>query len=128
MGVRRPEWVVAGAVLVCSPMLPGVLDGAVGTATALERFLGALLVCWVAGALITSVLDRYADSVDRRQLERELARRAAGPPGGQAGTAAAPGAVLAGPGTVPTPVAGGEQAGTAGAADGAHGAAGQSSA
>ncbi|MGC8463043.1 MAG: hypothetical protein ACP5P9_05165 [Acidimicrobiales bacterium] len=81
MGVRRPEWVVAGAVLVCSPMLPGVLDGAVSTTTALERFLGALVVCWVAGALITSVLDRYADSVDRRQLERELARRTGVPPG-----------------------------------------------
>jgi hypothetical protein len=84
VGVRRPEWVVAGAVLVCSPMLPGVLDGAVATTTALERFLGALLVCWIAGALITSVLDRYADSADRRQLERELARRTASPPGGLA--------------------------------------------
>ena len=84
MSVRRPEWVVAGAVLVCSPMLPGVLDGAVGTTTALERFLGALLVCWVAGVLITSVLDRYAESADRRQLERELARRTASPPGGAA--------------------------------------------
>lgn len=96
MGVRRPEWVVAGAVLVCSPMLPGVLDGAVGTTTALERFLGALLVCWVAGVLITSVLDRYADSVDRRQLERELARRTAKPPGGPAASPVASPSVDAG--------------------------------
>lgn len=112
MGVRRPEWVVAGAVLVCSPMLPGVLDGAVSTTTALERFLGALIVCWIAGALITSVLDRYADSVDRRQLERELARRTGAPSGHS---------VAGAPASAPGPSAGPDHPASASSAGGTAG-------
>lgn len=86
MGVRRPEWVLGAAVLVCSPMLPDVMNGSVQTTTALVRFLGALVVCWVAGGIITNVVDRYAGAAAQRVqgMQSDRAGRA------QAGTADAP--------------------------------------
>ncbi len=74
MGVRRPEWVLAAAVVVCLPMVPGVLSGAIGTTAALERFLGAILVCWILASIVQAVLDRYADAAVRREYEVQMAR------------------------------------------------------
>ena len=72
MKVRRPELVLAGAVLLCLPMVPGILDGAVGATTALVRFLIALLACWVGGAVLTSLLDRYSEQSRRDQIVRAV--------------------------------------------------------
>jgi hypothetical protein len=81
VGVRRPEWVLAAAVVVCLPMVPDVLSGAVGSTAALVRFLGAILVCWVLASIVQAVLDRYADAVTRREYEVQMARmRAQGQP------------------------------------------------
>jgi len=79
MRVRRPELVLAGAVMLSLPMVPGILDGAVGATTALVRFLVAVLVCWVAGAVLTSLLDRYSEQSRRAEIVRtiEAAQRAA---------------------------------------------------
>jgi hypothetical protein len=74
VGVRRPEWVLAAAVVVCLPMVPGVLSGAIGTTAALERFLGAILVCWILASIVQAVLDRYADSAVRREYEVQMSR------------------------------------------------------
>ena len=74
MGVRRPEWVLAGATLVCLPMVPDILDGAISTTAALERLVIALIVCWVLASIVQSVVDRYADSAARREYEVRAAR------------------------------------------------------
>ncbi len=74
MGVRRPEWVLAAAVVVCLPMVPDILSGAIGTTAALVRFLGAILVCWVLASIVQAVLDRYADAAARREYEVQMAR------------------------------------------------------
>lgn len=73
MRVRRPELVVAAALLVSSPMVPGVLSGALSTFTVLERLLVALLICWLGGALLTSVLERYSEAARRAEIERAVA-------------------------------------------------------
>ena len=73
MGVRRPEWVLAAAVVVCLPMVPDILSGAIGTTAALVRFLGAILVCWVLASIVQAVLDRYADAAARREYEVQMA-------------------------------------------------------
>jgi hypothetical protein len=70
--VRRPELVLAGAVLLCLPMVPGVLNGAVGVTTALVRFLIALLACWAGGAVLTTLLDRYSEQSRRDQIMRAI--------------------------------------------------------
>jgi len=77
--VRRPELVLAGAVVLCLPMVPGILHGAVGITTALVRFLIALVVCWVGGAVLTSLLDRYSEESRRAEIARAIdtAQRAA---------------------------------------------------
>jgi hypothetical protein len=81
MGVRRPEWVMAAAVAVCAPMVPGILNGSITTLTALVRFLGAIIVCWMLAAIVQAVLDRYEDAAFRREFEVRMARsRAQGPP------------------------------------------------
>ena len=81
MGVRRPEWVLAAAVVVCLPMVPDILSGAIGTTAALVRFLGAILVCWILASIVQAVVDRYADSATRREYEVQMARlRAQGQP------------------------------------------------
>lgn len=74
MGVRRPELVLGAAVVVCLPMVPDILSGAIGTTSALERFLGAILVCWVLASIVQSVVDRYADAAIRREYEVQMAR------------------------------------------------------
>ena len=74
MGVRRPEWVLAAAVVVCLPMVPDVLSGGISTTAALVRFLGAILVCWILASVVQAVLDRYADAATRREYEVQMAR------------------------------------------------------
>jgi hypothetical protein len=74
VGVRRPEWVLAAAVVVCLPMVPDILSGGIGTTAALVRFLGAILVCWVLASIVQAVLDRYADAATRREYEVQMAR------------------------------------------------------
>lgn len=74
MGVRRPEWVLAAAVVVCLPMVPDVLSGAVDPTAALVRFLGAILVCWFLASIVQAVIDRYADAAVRREYEVQMAR------------------------------------------------------
>src|ERR1700689_2324636 len=87
MGVRRPEWVLAAAVIVCLPMVPDILSGGISTTAALVRFLGAILVCWVLSSIVQAVLDRYADAATRREYEVQVARmRAQGQPPTQAQT------------------------------------------
>jgi hypothetical protein len=70
MGVRRPELVLAAAVLICLPMLPGVLHGGVSTTTAVIRFIGAILICWVAGAILSNLLTRYDQQSRRAEITR----------------------------------------------------------
>ncbi len=74
MGVRRPEWILAAAVVVCLPMVPDVMSGAIGTTVALVRFLGAILVCWILASIVQAVLDRYADAAARREYEVQISR------------------------------------------------------
>jgi len=76
--VKRPELVLAGAVLLCLPMVPSLLSGTLAPVTALEGFLLALTVSWIAGALISSVVTRYSNQARRAEIIRQLdeARRA----------------------------------------------------
>lgn len=68
MGVRKPEWVLICAVLLSTPMIPGILNGDIGASNALLRFLGALLLCWAAGWVLSVVVDRYAESARRAEI------------------------------------------------------------
>jgi len=70
--VKRPELVVAGAVLLCLPMVPGVLSGGIGAMTALTRFLIALLLCWIGGAVLTAVLSRYSEESRRAEIAKAI--------------------------------------------------------
>jgi hypothetical protein len=90
MSVRRPELVLAAAVAICLPMVPGVLNGNITAISAGTRFAIAIIICWVAGSLLTGVIDRYARESRRNQALKMLAasRRtvtgndAHGPPAG----------------------------------------------
>ena len=70
MGVKHPEFVVACAVACCIPMIPNLLAGNVSTTTAGERFLIALVVCWVLGSLLSHVIRTYNTQAQRAQLLR----------------------------------------------------------
>lgn len=70
MGVKHPEFVVACAVACCVPMIPNLLAGNVSTTTAGERFLLALVVCWVLGSLLSHVVRTYNAQAQRAQLLR----------------------------------------------------------
>jgi hypothetical protein len=85
--VRRPELVVAGAVGICLPMVPGVLDGNVTAVTAGTRFLVAIVICWVAGSLLTGVIDRYSREARRSQAIKMLAAARRPLSGGEVGAA-----------------------------------------
>jgi hypothetical protein len=73
VSVRRPELVLAGAVALCAPMIPGVLNGNVSAVAAGGRLLVAIIICWGAGALLTSLTDRYSREARRSQAIRMLA-------------------------------------------------------
>ena len=93
MHVRRPELVLAGAVLICLPMVPGVLNGNVSAVSAGTRFLLAIVICWVGGSVLTSVVDRYSAEARRTQALKMLAaaRREQERSAGRAPGAGAPG-------------------------------------
>jgi hypothetical protein len=73
VSVRRPELVLAGAVAICLPMVPGILNGNITVVSAGTRFLIAIIICWVAGSLLTGVIDRYSREARRTQALKMLA-------------------------------------------------------
>jgi hypothetical protein len=73
VAVRRPELVLAGAVAICLPMVPGILNGNITVISAGTRFLIAIIICWAAGSLLTGVIDRYSREVRRTQALKMLA-------------------------------------------------------
>lgn len=83
MGVKHPEYVLAGAAVCCLPMVPGLLAGQIATATAAERFLVALVVCWVLGSVLGWVLGTYTQQAHRAELMRMVEdHEPGGRPGG----------------------------------------------
>jgi len=72
MRVNRPELVLVAAVAVSLPMVPGILSGGIDPTAALVRFLLALVVCWVGGALINSVFTRYTEASQRAEVLRAV--------------------------------------------------------
>ena len=49
--MKRPSLVLAGAVVLCLPLVPSFLAGTIAPLSALERFLLALVVCWIAATV-----------------------------------------------------------------------------
>lgn len=85
MAVRHPELVVAGAVVVSLPMVPGILAGNIGMETAAVRFLIALVVCWIIGVILSWVFTTYGEQARRARLEKmieSLTKRDTDPAGG----------------------------------------------
>jgi len=78
--VRRPDLVLAGAVVICLPMVPGVLNGNIAPISAGIRLAIAIVICWAAGALLTSIIDRYSAEVRRTQALKLLAAARRVPP------------------------------------------------
>lgn len=76
MHVRRPELVLAAAVALCLPMVPGILNGNVDVIAAGTRFLIALVAAWIGGSLITWIIDRYGAESRRMQLMKVMAATA----------------------------------------------------
>ena len=72
MGVRRPELVVAAAMVLCLPSLPAVLDGGLSPAGAFLRFAVAIALCWAAAAIIERVLDTYSRQARQAEIRRAV--------------------------------------------------------
>lgn len=72
MRVRHPELVLAAAVLVSIPMIPGLIDGGISPLTVLIRFLIALVVCWVAGSILSRLLTNYTNQVRRAAIQKQI--------------------------------------------------------
>ena len=72
MGVRRPELVVAAAIVLSLPFLPSVLDGGISPAAGLVRFAIALALCWAVGAVVERVVDNYARQARQAETARLL--------------------------------------------------------
>ena len=70
---KAAQLVLAGAVALCTPMIPEVLNGNVTPVDAGRRFLMALIVSWLAGSLLTSVTDRYTREAHRSQALKLVA-------------------------------------------------------
>lgn len=70
MGVKHPEYVLIAAIVCCFPMIPAILSDEVSGITAAERFLIALVVCWVLGSLLSFVIRTYNAQAQRAQLLR----------------------------------------------------------
>lgn len=70
MKVRHPELVLAAATVVCLPMVPALLHSEISPFTAGERFLGALVACWVLGSLLSWVMFTYSTQAKRREVLR----------------------------------------------------------
>lgn len=70
MSVRHPEMVIAGAVAVSLPMVPGILNGDISSAAAGQRFLIALIGCWILGSVLSWVTTTYSHQSRRAELMR----------------------------------------------------------
>ncbi|MGH9017720.1 MAG: hypothetical protein ACRDY1_08235 [Acidimicrobiales bacterium] len=90
--MRRPELVLAGAVAICLPMVPGVLNGNITPISAGTRLLIALVICWCAGALLTNIINRYARESRRSQAVKMLSAARRSMPSGD-GSPSPPGPV-----------------------------------
>ena len=85
MAVKHPELVVAAAAACCLPMVPGLLAGQIAAVSAGERFLAALVVCWILGSVLSWVLTTYSQQAQRAELMRMVDKRDdAGPERGPA--------------------------------------------
>jgi hypothetical protein len=73
-------------------MVPGVLNGNITTASAGIRLAMAIVICWMAGGLLTSIIDRYTREVRRSQALKLLAAARRPGPVGEA-TAPPPGSL-----------------------------------
>lgn len=89
MKVRHPEYVLAAATAVCLPMVPGLLAGQITAASGAERFLIALVVCWLLGAVLSWVLTTYSEQARRAQVVRMIETDRGDAPGGPSGPASA---------------------------------------
>ncbi len=106
---------VVAAVAVSLPMATGIMHGSISPESALIRFLLALVLCWVAGSVLTGVMDRY--TVASRQAEILRVIQAAKEARAQAQEAAARNATQSGaPGTPGAGAQGGEVSQAPGAA------------
>jgi hypothetical protein len=85
MSVKHPELVLAGAVAVCLPMVPGLLKGQISDIAAAERFLIALVVCWVLGSVLSWVIRTYSAQASRAELTRMVDESRAGRAASSAG-------------------------------------------
>ena len=90
MGVRRPELVVAAAIVLCLPSLPSVLDGGLSPASAFIRFAVAIALCWAGAAIIERVFDTYSRQARQAEIRRTIeeararfSQRSAGADGGE---------------------------------------------
>ena len=63
----------AAAVAICLPMVPGVLNGNITAVTAGTRLLVAIVICWVGGSILTSIIDRYSVESRRSHVMKMLA-------------------------------------------------------
>jgi len=111
--VRQPEWVLAAALLICLPMLPGVLSGSISIFRALVFFLIALVGCWAGGAILSAVLRSYGaipdptkatppDQSSEATRPLELPETTPGGPGASKSTQAVSSAGSPAQGTAPT--------------------------
>jgi hypothetical protein len=53
-------------------MVPGLLAGQISATTAAERFLVAIVVCWIFGAILSWVITTYSEQARRAQLMRMI--------------------------------------------------------
>lgn len=89
MKVRHPEYVLAAATAVCLPMVPGLLSGQITAVSGGERFLVALVACWLLGAVLSWVLNTYSEQARRAELARMIEADRGDAPGGPSGPAPA---------------------------------------
>jgi len=82
--------VLAGAVAICLPMVPGLLNGNITAVSAGTRFLIAIIVCWVGGSILTSLIDRYTRESRRSQALKMLSAARRSLPGSDNGPPAGP--------------------------------------
>lgn len=67
MSAARPRVTVALALAVSAPMAPEVLAGSLTVASALERFLVALVLSWCAVSLVVAATSGYWRETLRRR-------------------------------------------------------------
>jgi hypothetical protein len=84
---HRP--VVFVALVLFVPSLWLVLDGNLSVQSALLRFIGALLVSWVAARLVFATMSSFARSADQARVAGEALVAAEARVAGEAGSAGA---------------------------------------